>query len=97
MQARLGFGAKLMTRFIRDYEIPYGSFEPPRPFAAYSPLTTVSLMTSPLGWWVNAACMAYGAWSEAMVRAMVYPCELPPTQPMPREASKQVVGNPSQA
>jgi hypothetical protein len=90
-----------MTRFIRDYEIPYGSFEPPRPLAAYSPLAMMSLMTSPLGWWVNAACMAYGAWSEAMVRAMVYPCELPPTHVAPgmphKQAGRLAVGGSSQS
>ena len=43
------------------------------PFVPYGP------MASPLGWWANAVFHACGVWAEVMVRAMVFPCELPPS------------------
>ncbi|WP_126683586.1 hypothetical protein [Dyella choica] len=55
-----------MHRSTHRYGTPFG------PFVPYGP------MTLPLGWWANAVFHICGVWSETVVRAMIFPCELPP-------------------
>lgn len=66
-----------MGKSIHD-RTPCGPFERFGLLAPYTPFAAMMLATPPLAWWTDVAFNACGAWSEAIVRAMVFPCELPP-------------------
>lgn len=66
-----------MSMSIYDFDTQFGPFEAFAPFAPYAPFALLALMSAPARWWTDAFLGAYGAWSEAMVGAMVYPFNLP--------------------
>lgn len=57
---------------------PFGPFAGSGHFALYSPIASMMLSTSPLAWWADVAFNACSAWSDSMVRTMVFPYERPP-------------------
>ena len=68
-----------MNTSIYDFDTQFGPFEAFAPFTPYAPFALFAMMGAPFTWWSDAMLGFYGSLSEAMISAMVYPFELPPS------------------